>query len=340
MIFVKLGLEKMKEIAHGAVEVKEENGRIAFYRFTKEQQLLYKNLEKERYLKTFTPALIRLVFKTDSGSLFLKFNVPFATSRSYFSVDVYVNNEMIGNIDNFSGADESADYTQYDYPIGNFEKAFDLGSGEKTVSVYLPWSVPLEMEEMSIDDGSYAVPIPRDRKIMIFGDSIAQGYDGLHPSKHYGIILGDLLDADVYNKAIGGDQFIPSLVDTSEDFVPEYIIVAYGTNDWCYGNLETFRKDCRDFFEAVSKKYSSSKIFAITPIWRKNYEDIYDCGTFLGVSDYIEETVSKYDNVFCVRGFDLVPHKENLFGDLRLHPNDEGFCHYANNLYNAIKNHL
>ena len=44
------------------------------------------------------------------------------------------------------------------------------------------------------------------------------------------------------------------------------------------------------------------------------------------------------ENIAVIRGFDLIPKEEKYFADSYLHPNDEGFAHYAENLYDAIKN--
>jgi len=336
-MFHETANKKIKELSHGAVRTAEEQGKISFHRFTEEQQLLYKNAGDEAiYLKTFTPAGVRLVFKTNSTSLFLKVNVPFITTRSYFSVDVCLNGQMIGNINNYADMDVSADYTVGSYPIGDFEGRFDLGAGEKIVTIHLPWSVPLEIEELSIDDDSFVKAISVDKKMLIFGDSITQGYDALHPSKHYTVMLADYLMADGYNKAVGGEKFIPDLARTAEDFVPDYILVAYGTNDWFYGERESFRDNCRKFYETLSRKYPMAKIFALTPIWRTDYKDQHNCGNFSSVADFIEEVTAKLDNVYCLCGFDLVPHQENMYGDWGLHPNDDGFIQYANNLYNKI----
>ena len=42
-------------------------------------------------------------------------------------------------------------------------------------------------------------------------------------------------------------------------------------------------------------------------------------------------------NVKVISGTDFVPHDISYFADLRLHPNDKGFAHYAENLYQAVK---
>lgn len=338
---MKLSADKLTELSHGAVRVAEEDGKVRFYRFTEEQQQLYKSAKSEAlYLKTFTTAGIKFEFVTDSKSLFLKINVPFFTTRRYFSVDVCVNGTLVGSINNYAGMDMSGNYTKKKYPIGGFEKNFELGCGEKTVTVFLPWSVPTEIEEFSIDDDSYAEPVLRNKKLLIFGDSITQGYDSRHPSMHYTVVLSDLLKADAYNKAIGGEQFFPALAGTDESFVPDYILVSYGSNDWSHAEQDVFRSDCKQFYLTLSQKYPGVKIFALTPLWRKDYQEQHKCGDFASIADYIKEVAAQLDNVYCFHGFDFVPHEEKLFGDLKLHPNEDGFEYFANNLCKEIKNIL
>ena len=55
-------------------------------------------------------------------------------------------------------------------------------------------------------------------------------------------------DAEEYNKAIGGDVFFPSLAATREDFEPDYITVAYGTNDWSKCPREALEENCKNFY--------------------------------------------------------------------------------------------
>lgn len=42
-------------------------------------------------------------------------------------------------------------------------------------------------------------------------------------------------------------------------------------------------------------------------------------------------------NVVIIEGMDLVPQNTEMFGYAFLHPNDEGFVHYGNNLSKIIK---
>ena len=63
-----------------------------------------------------------------------------------------------------------------------FEKKFELGDGEKKVTVFLPWSFSLSLKELTLDDNSSLSPIKREKNMLVIGDSITHGYDALYPS--------------------------------------------------------------------------------------------------------------------------------------------------------------
>jgi hypothetical protein len=60
-------------------------------------------------------------------------------------------------------------------------------------------------------------------------------------------------------------------------------------------------------------------------------------GSFSELTTVITEISNKYKNTFVIPGVDLIPHSEDLFGDLILHPNDKGFEYYYENLLCSIK---
>ena len=61
---------------------------------------------------------------------------------------------------------------------------------------------------------------------------------------------------------------------------------------------------------------------------------------FIYVHKTLEKLCEKHENLIYIDGWELVAHDENLYGDLRLHPNDDGFKMYFENLYEKIKNHI
>lgn len=337
---MKLNLEQLQQITTGTVKIKEENGQFSFSRFTTEQENLYQITNKDFYNKTFSTAGVKFSFKTDSKNLFIKLKTSISTSRKYFSVDVYVNDCTIGYIDNFSDIQMAHDYTQQEFLLGEFSKKFELGDGEKTVCVHLPWSVKTLIEEISIDDNSFIEGIKPKRKLMAYGDSITHGYDALRPSNRYVARLADRLGAEEFNKGIGGERFFPELAELKDSFMPDYITVAYGTNDWDFIDRETFKSKCKAFYTNISQNYPDSKIFSITPIWRKDMSEYREFGKFKKVEQDIRSAVMDVENITVISAFDFVPKNEKYFADLRLHPNDDGFEYYEKNLYDKIKKYI
>ena len=337
---MKLSLEQMKSITTGAVRVVNENGKARFHRFTKEQEILYDEisaLENRSFNKRcIATAGVRLRFKTNSTVLKLKLEVLESTSRNYYSFDVFVNGKAIGYLDNFSSVQMPQAYTEVVLPRGKAEKEFSLGNGDKEICVYFSWSVCPVLEEITLDDGSYITPVKPDKKLLAFGDSITQGYDALRPSNRYISLLADKLGAEELNKGIGGEVFFPALAKTKDCFDPDFITVAYGTNDFSLREEYDFKVRCREFYVALSQNYPNSKIFAITPIWRSDYKSERAFGPFENVEAFIREAVADLGNVTVISGFNLVPKDEKYYADLRLHPNDAGFAFYADNLYKEI----
>jgi len=337
---MKLDLSQIRAITIGAVRVEKMDEGIHFFRFTKAQEELYKKHNENFYLKTFATSGIQLRFRTNSKSLFLSVDVTGASSRNYFSFDIVVNGERIDTLKNFSEAEMIGNYTKSKLPLGNFSKEFCLGTGEKEVAVYFPWSAKAVLKELIIDDGSFAEPIKPTKKMLVFGDSITHGYDALYPSNKYISKLAYALDAAEYNKAIGGEIFFPALAKEKEDFLPDYITVAYGTNDWSKCEKEEMEQNCKAFFENLVSNYPNAEIFAITPIWRKDMNEYRAFGDFFGAGELIQKQAAKFSNITVIRGFEFVPQNENLYADLRLHPNDRGFDYYFENLLKQVNDKL
>ena len=337
---MELNLSQLQAVATGAVYVSEYEGGFLFHRFTKEQEEFYRLRDAGHYLKTFAPTGVTLHFKTNSTRLFLQVETANGSSRYFFSFDVFVNGKMVGSMDNFTGVDLPYGDPTVKLPLGAFEKEFDLGPGEKELKVYLPFSTKTVVKTVALDDGALITPIKPAKKLLAFGDSITHGYDALHPSNKYITQLAEALDAEEFNKGIGGERFTPGLAGLAalrDPFDPDYVTLAYGTNDWSHRALDEFTENCRDFYTTLSAQYPNAKIYAITPIWRKDCTEDKKMGAFEEVAKCITAVTADLPNVTVVPGFDLVPHEESLYADLRLHPNDEGFAHYGKNLIAAIR---
>lgn len=333
---MNLTYSQIKACTSGAVRVAQEKDGIHFYRFTQEQEDLYKARKEDFYNKTFYTSGIQLQFQTDSRSLFIKADLSYINSRSYFALEIFKDNKRIDTIQNFNEADGRKSYIGVRLSMGNYEKQVDLGDGTKEIRILFPWSGKTVLQALALEDGASFAPIKFSKKLLCFGDSITQGYDALYPSNKYTTRLAEYLKAEEHNKAIGGEIFFPALASAKEDFTPDLITVAYGTNDWRCVTREQFRQNCEAFFSNLCQTYPNTKILVIAPIWRKDTDEETDFAAFTDVEIEIKQIVKAYPQITLVSGYDFVPKDPEYFADLRLHPNDRGFDFYFDNLIKAI----
>ena len=335
---MRLSFEEIQSITRGAAYLEDLGGQIRFHRFTAEQEALYLEYNGGFFEKCFATTGIVLRFRTDSSYLRIRSTVLKATSRAYFSVDIFKDGEILGYIDNFSEADVSGDYTIKGFPFGSFIKEFSLGKGLKTIEIHLPWSSEFRLDALEVEIGAIIEPVLRAKTLMTFGDSITQGYDALRPTSCYTVKLAEALGADEINKAIGGERFIPALAACPDPVKPDYISVAYGTNDWGVGTWKQFSKNCPAFYRKLRKTYPEAKILALAPVWRKDMNEVRKCCPFPKIGEVIRESVKDLPDVTVIDCFDFIPKDEQYFADFRLHPNDEGFRLYTAGLLKALKN--
>ena len=322
-----LNLEDIKTITYGVEEVKEENGLFEFYRFTEAE---LKNNKAENF---FRPAGVFLEFVTDAKELALKGNIEkILEGRSYYSVDVLQNNELIHSVKNYNKEELNSEYANYKYVTSDFDEVVRLAEGSKTIRIVLPFSVICKIEKLELIGANYFKSVKKEKLIVAYGDSITQGYDALNPKDTYVMRMAQYFSANVINKGIGGMQFNPELASCAYDSKPDFITVAFGTNDWNWNGLEFIRKQCTAFLEEIVKIYGNAPVFIISPIWRHDCESKEKAaGDFLNVEKMIFEVAENYPSVTAISGWELVPHSPEYFGDGGLHPAANGFeCYFEN----------
>ena len=113
-----LNLEQIKSVTQGAEVVEQENGIVKFYRFTKEEQAIYaKTVFHE---KTFATAGVQMEFETDGKQLLFSVITQPATSRSFFSVDVFLDEKLVAHCANFTTKEMQGDYTGKSFALGEY----------------------------------------------------------------------------------------------------------------------------------------------------------------------------------------------------------------------------
>ncbi|MBR3933367.1 MAG: SGNH/GDSL hydrolase family protein [Clostridia bacterium] len=322
-----LSLEQITKVTQGAVTVEYVGGEYHFYRMTDGEYDI-----TEKSIADATAGVI-LEFKTDATKLNLTVNTELSMDiRSFFAFDIICNEKYVGSVKNFEDTEMKDNFGFKKFETGVYSGEFDLGQSEKTVKIVMPHTLIGTIKYLELADATYVEPCRKDKILIAYGDSITQGYDGQHPSRTYAYSLGQYLNAEVYNKAIGGLVFEYKRVECSLHQKADYVSVAMGTNDWTVHTSEQIRQDVADFIKAISYKYPDAVKFVITPIWRASYKEEKIGGTFEDMSKIITEECERYPDIKVIQGINLVEHSPKYFGDGGLHPNDEGFNLYSKNL--------
>ena len=334
---MNLTFNQICAITQGAARILEDTGDVRFFRLTDEQ---YAAFAAQNTSISNTACGIKLVFRTNSRSLRLQ---ALLEGNIYWwplvSFDVQVDDRIIGHLDNFSHIENFVPKFEEKLPLGPVEKTFDLGEGEKTVTVHLPWCHRFLLRQISLDDGAFVEPVQK-KKLLMYGDSITQGYCATRPSLRLAAKVAAGLDMEECNRAMAGSTFLPDVAAAVDPVTPDLITVSYGSNDWGQGHTaEQLAENCRQFLRNIRKNYPDIPIMMVSPVFRFSFECCNPCIDYETVTETLRQTAAEFDNLHFICGVDLVPHEETMFFD-GLHPNDQGFEIYADNLIAQIKSHL
>lgn len=322
---MKTDLALIRSLTSGAVSVTQEEDGFHFYRMTQTQISAYDERKEDLQYKAHASSGIHLEFKTDCKVVSFSVSLIKGSSRESASFDIAVN----GVLADHAGVGSCIRTPLYSHRIL-------LDGKMNLVTIYFPNLAGVVLRDLSWEEGTVLLPVKRKHVLLSFGDSITQGYDAEYPSLAYPNILGDALDAEVFNKGIGGDIFRPEVIDEKENIKPDWITVSYGTNDWSCCTGEVLQKNAELFFDKLCRTYPSIPVYAITPIWRKDSEKTTSCGTFEEARLRIVKAASRHQQITLIDGMKLVPHLESFYYDSYLHPNSTGFLCMAKNLLHSM----
>ena len=318
---MKADFELIKKITSGAAEIIESNGMFEFHRMTPQQRLILKN-SQDFAMKATATSGIKFEFTTDAAALRLAGIFSEGSSRKYAFFDITVNGILSAHI----GYDDYTIQPEFDFKI-------PLDSKLNRIAIYFPCLTKTAIKSFEFIGAGTVEPVRKSHTIICYGDSITQGYDAVYPSFAYTNLLADALDAEIFNKAIGGEVFNPQFGAAPDNIRPDLITVAYGTNDWRKGTTaESLKQNAAGFFAGIARNYPDVPLVALLPIWRKDMMDTCPAGNLESAIAVLRELYATLSNVTVVEGMPLVPHLPEFFADSYLHPNDSGFLLYGNNL--------
>ena len=316
----------------GAIYTSHEDGWTSFYRFTEAQSDYYfEKTPDTLYPKTRATAGMKLDIITDAKALSFDYRVFSASSRTFYSVDLYIDGIFCDEL-----------YVMNFIRKKSGSVSFTLPEGSHRITAYFPNLMRMDLKNVILEDASFADAATSKIKILCLGDSITQGYDAYHSSLSYVNRLSQTLDAEILNQAVGAEVFDEKILDEALPFEPDLITVAYGTNDWAIlESKEVFLDGAERFFKKIKSIYPDKPIVYISPIWRGDYQKPF--GTQDTAVGGFEESVkelqilAKENGLSVIDGSPLTPHHSDFFADQILHPNDLGFGFYAENLLRELK---
>jgi lysophospholipase L1-like esterase len=136
------------------------------------------------------------------------------------------------------------------------------------------------------------------------------------------------------NLGVGGYYYDAGSLD-GISYVPDRVIVAYGSNDFdMVRTIEKFRENVDAYLKRIKETYGDKEVYVITPIWFLNSYP-RPMGTLDDCRGAIEEIAKKY-GFFVVDGKELFPEDESLLAD-HAHPTDRGNMVYAENLIKKME---
>ena len=321
---VKLSNDTLREISVGSVKIVEEDGLLLFLKYTDSQTAAFGPYRKISPCTCTTG--IKFDFYTNSKNLALAV----ATEGKY---EIWVD----GLLRHYIVAGEGGNLAVGERFEAELSDTLGRKKGEYRVTVYFPSHSVGVIKYLELDEGATVRRSEKKKKLLMLGDSITHGYDAIFPSLSYANTLARELDFDMTNQAIGGEMFRLRILPEESSLSPDYITVAYGTNDWSWSGktLEECVEKEKAFFTKLKGLYPDAKIFYISPLYRGDNHRITTLGDFRGAVKAFSDVAREY-GAEVIDGVKLIPHSPLMFEDKYLHPNDLGFTQYANALLKEL----
>ena len=318
---MKLTFEQIKSVTFGAVRIEQQEDGIHFYKCTEKQLAGWYSLDKSLGDRALTTTGIRLDFHTDAKEV--SFTVDAMGPGTGAKFEILLND-----------VPELCAYLPKDDEPHTFTMV--LPERENRVTFILPsHNVPGILKAVELKEAAVFRAHAFDTKIIFLGDSITQGWNAKHDSMSYAYLVARFFNADCIIHGVGGGRFDKVTFEKVENFDPEIVTMAFGTNDFgFYQTLEELEQKADEHLAAVAQAYPDKIRICMTPLRRIDEETPKAMGTNRQLRQVIERTAKKY-GFHVIDGYNILPYSEDFFAD-GVHPNALGFSVVADRMIAAI----
>ena len=311
---MKRTFEEIRAASFGAAEIWEEGGALCFSKTPADQTEAWRKAAEWIVPNVQATTGIRLDFHTDS---------PEAAIETAGGVKYEV---LIDGL------------LAYQFKVGADDRLFSfaLPEGEHRVTVVLPsHGEPGRIRSVETAEGACFVPHRHREKILFLGDSITQGWNSVYDSLSFAWQVTLAREAESVIQGIGGAFFLPESV-TDFGFRPDLVVAAWGTNDFgFFSSADVLAERAERTFSRIKALYGNARIYAVTPIWRRDERTDRAMGSFALCRETIR-AAAEAQGIAVLDGYAMVPHRDEFMAD-DVHPNDLGFSQYAAHLLRAIR---
>ena len=304
--------EQFKSLVHGVYEFQSKEGYFALCRFSREQM---KSLEYDEFYYARTRYTAGISFELTTNAREIRFDYKRVAGTLKDSVDVYVNDKL-----------SAACLMEELETEGTL--SVPLPEGEKSVVIYLPTDVEMLVKNFCVD-GQWRPAEPKRCKVLWIGDSVTQGVGSFMGGQTFVNLVSRKLGYESLNQGIGGYVHLSCAIMPLENFRPDKIVVALGTNDEPDGMQERTEA----FYRKLNGVFGEIPVMTITPVWRG--DDAEKASELEAKRKLISEVCRAYRNVRVADGSAMIPPVGYCYWD-NLHPNGWGMELYADNLIQTI----
>ena len=278
-----------------------------------EAQLTYYAEDAGYRIRSFAASGIELRIHTDADALILDAQVEEASSQDLWGFDLLVNGALYAHLDGRTHLQNEIHWQ------------VDLPKGEKRLALCLPCLAGVILKNLMLNGATFAQPDRPSKKLLVCGDSIAQGYVTRFPSLTWPSILARSLDMEFLNQSVAGMTFESDMpvIPTGADLA----VIAYGTNDWTCKTAEHFENDARAVIDHVKQTHPQSKIVVFTPIWRADFAEVPAKFAFKQLPE-IFQSITQTTGAAILPGNQLFPAIPQFLQD-GVHPNEQGHMIYG-----------
>jgi lysophospholipase L1-like esterase len=323
----ELNIDQIRSITTGAYSIKQHGEYICFSRFPDSVKEALK-LKDTWAIRSESTSGVKITFFTNSEKLFLT-GTSLPESPQFESFVLLCNDALLLEL---PGNKE----------MGDFSQVIRLpGKGMKLIEIYFPAYAKGMLGKIAVDKHASIMEYDYSGKVLSFGNSITQ--QGGKYQGYLDIFAGSLNYA-LHNAGVGGHVFHAESIPFRYVSDPNFIIVAYGTNDWSSARPFT---QIELFFEQLVSLYPDIQIVVLEPLHRFEPYDPYknelkmniEGKSLMQYRNEIRQIAGRYSNTMVISYNMLLEDDPELFSD-GVHPNPVGHILLGENLSRILKDEI